>query len=277
MKKVSIVIGTKNEEKNIKLLLESIKAQTYENIETIIVDNFSTDNTKKISLTYQVKFYEIGPERSTQRNYGVEKSSGEYVLILDADMVLEPKLVADCVTKFLTNKKAKALIIPELSFGEGYWSECKALERNCYLNDTGDIYAPRFFYRKTFLDVGGFNKEMISGEDWDLRNRIIKSGNEIDRIETFIHHNEGNRGLIDMLKKKIYYAQNAGPYIENNVKGIKDIINFVLRPALYKNIKMLAKHPLHLPGVFFMVYTEFLVGFLAGIIFKKEFWSKIFK
>jgi glycosyltransferase involved in cell wall biosynthesis len=277
MKKVSIVIGTKNEEKNIKLLLESIEKQTYKNIETIIVDNFSTDKTKEISEKYQVKFFEIGPERSTQRNFGAEKSQGEYVLVLDADMVLDLTLVEDCVNKIEKDKNIKALIIPELSFGEGYWSECKALERNCYLNDTGDIYAPRFYYRSVFLEVGGFNKDMISGEDWDLRNKITKAGYKIDRVQTFIHHNEGNRSLIEMLKKKIYYAQNAGPYIENNVKGFWDIVKFVLRPALYKNIGELAKHPLHLPGVFFMVYSEFFVGFFAGIIFKREFWSKMFK
>ncbi len=277
MDKVSIVIGTKNEEKNITALLDSIVAQTYKEIEIIVVDNFSTDKTQEIAKRYSQNVFSIGPERSTQRNVGVEKSSGKYVLVLDADMQLDPTVVEDCVKLFNSKTDVKAIIIPELSYGQGYWATCKALERNCYLDDMGVIYAPRFYFRDVFLEVGGFNKDMISGEDWDLRNKIVAKGYKLGRIETFIHHNEGRRGLLEILKKKIYYAQNAGPYIQNNVKGFIDILVFAIRPALYKNIGMLIKHPLHLPGVFFMVYTEFIVGGFAAIVFKKEFWSKVFK
>ncbi len=276
MKKVSIIVSTKNEEKNIKLLLESIKKQTYENIETIIVDNFSTDKTQEIAKQYTPNVYVIGPERSVQRNEGVNRSTGDYLLILDADMQLDPTVVEDCILLIQNKPHVKAIIIPELSFGEGYWAQCKALERNCYLDDTGTIYAPRFFDKKIYLAVGGFNPAMISGEDWDLRNRILKSGHSIDKISSIIHHNEGKRSLYEILKKKYYYAQNADEYITNNVQGIKDIIVYVIRPALYKNIGMLIKHPRHMPGVFLMVYLEFLVGGFAAIVFKKAFWKKVF-
>jgi len=52
---VSIIITTKNEEKNIENCLKSIKLQTYSNIEIIVVDNNSSDQTKEISQKYTDK------------------------------------------------------------------------------------------------------------------------------------------------------------------------------------------------------------------------------
>ena len=85
---VSIIITTKNEQDVIKDLLKSIKGQTYKNIEIVVVDNNSTDKTKEIAGRYTKLVFNKGPERSAQRNYGVEKCTGSFVVILDADMQL---------------------------------------------------------------------------------------------------------------------------------------------------------------------------------------------
>jgi len=99
---VSVIITTRNEEKNIENCLKSIKEQTYpqEEIEIIVVDNNSTDRTKEIVARYTenpsgngfafhgVKVYNFGPERSAQRNFGVQEAEGKYILYLDTDMIL---------------------------------------------------------------------------------------------------------------------------------------------------------------------------------------------
>ena len=90
--KISIIIATKNEENNISRLLRSLKEQTFRDFETIIVDNNSSDQTKKIASKFTSKIFIHGPERSTQRNYGLEKAIGKYILFLDADMELGIKL-----------------------------------------------------------------------------------------------------------------------------------------------------------------------------------------
>ena len=59
---VSVIITTKNEEKNIKTCLVSIKNQTYQNIEIIVVDNNSIDSTKKLASEYTKYVYNKGPE-----------------------------------------------------------------------------------------------------------------------------------------------------------------------------------------------------------------------
>lgn len=90
---VSVVITTKNEERNIESCIKSILEQSYQNIEIIVVDNYSTDKTKEMALKYTDKVYDKGPERSAQRNYGmIDKSNGEYVMFVDADMILSPDL-----------------------------------------------------------------------------------------------------------------------------------------------------------------------------------------
>ncbi len=88
---VSIVITTKNEEAVLGTLLKSIKDQTYPNIETILVDNYSTDDTVKIANKYNLAIYEFGPERSAQRNFGAKKSTGDFLFSLDADIAKTQK------------------------------------------------------------------------------------------------------------------------------------------------------------------------------------------
>ncbi|MBU4141424.1 glycosyltransferase [Patescibacteria group bacterium] len=112
---VSVVITTKNEEKNIANCLKSVLRQTYfcDKIEIIVVDNNSTDKTKDVVESYKVKsykagckiqFFNKGPERSAQRNFGVLQLSGEYILYLDADMILSPDVIKDCMEQFESYK-----------------------------------------------------------------------------------------------------------------------------------------------------------------------------
>src|SRR3989344_5032913 len=98
--RVSVIITTKNEQEVISDILESIKKQTYKNYEIILVDNYSSDKTIKIAKGYTKKVFTKGPERSAQRNFGVEKARGEYVFILDADMVLTKKVLEEAVELF---------------------------------------------------------------------------------------------------------------------------------------------------------------------------------
>ncbi|MBU4481210.1 glycosyltransferase, partial [Patescibacteria group bacterium] len=108
---VSIVITTKNEERNIANCLGSILRQTYfcDKIEIIVVDNNSTDKTKDLVESFKVKsykagckikFFNKGPERSAQRNFGVAQAQGEYILYLDADMILSPDVIKECMEQF---------------------------------------------------------------------------------------------------------------------------------------------------------------------------------
>jgi glycosyltransferase involved in cell wall biosynthesis len=120
---VSIIVPTYNSEEFLEACLRSIRAQTYKRIELIVVDNHSKDNTVAIAKKHSDKFYTKGPERSAQRNFGVNKSSGEYVAIIDSDMELTGRVIESCIEALDNVANTKALIIPEESFGEGNWAQ----------------------------------------------------------------------------------------------------------------------------------------------------------
>ena len=125
-------------------------------------------------------------------------------------MKLSPQVVASCVEKIQNNPQTKAIIIPEESFGEGFWAQCKKLERSFYIG-VDWMEAARFFTRDAFEEASGFDENMISGEDWDLSQRVGKKY-PIDSIDQFIYHNEGKVSLRQIIKKKFYYARNLTQY-----------------------------------------------------------------
>ena len=82
---VSVIVTTKNEEKNIANCLKSIKNSINSinsTVEIIVIDNNSSDNTVKIAKRFRDRVYNKGSARSNQRNFGVEKATGKYILYL---------------------------------------------------------------------------------------------------------------------------------------------------------------------------------------------------
>ena len=87
---ISVVIPTFNREKTIKRAVDSVLAQTYQDIEVIIVDDCSTDDTEKIIKTYnnpRVKYVKLEKNSGAcvARNTGVELARGEYIAFQDSD------------------------------------------------------------------------------------------------------------------------------------------------------------------------------------------------
>ncbi len=108
---VSVVIPAYNEEKYIGKTLESVQRQTYSSIETIVVDNASTDNTSEISKEYTDLVYRIEEKGIVPAmKYGAEKSNGEYLAFLSADTIMMPDLIEKSYDKI--NEGSIAAICP---------------------------------------------------------------------------------------------------------------------------------------------------------------------
>ncbi|MGA2140835.1 MAG: glycosyltransferase [Brevinematales bacterium] len=291
---VSVIITTKNEEKNIEACLKSIKGQTYKDIEIIVVDNLSSDSTKEIALKFTGKVFDKGPERSAQRNFGmIDKSSGEYVMYIDADMLLSPDLIEACVEEMKKDNSVSALHIPEIVLGKSYFSRVRRFER-CFYNGTC-IDGARFFLKSAFVSAGGFDESMSGPEDWDMDKKIKTAGKiqllEVDsksradaglkvrelygfirdrgvdpsRYGAVIFHNESEFDLSRYLTKKGYYSQSFATYIKKWGKNDPDIIKQF--GVLYRFFcvftekgkwKRLAAHPVLTFGLYFL---RFVVGF----------------
>lgn len=260
---VSVIINTKNEGKNISRCLGSLRDQNFRDFEVIVVDNNSTDNTKDASKNFGARVYDFGPERSEQKNFGVQKAIGEYLLFVDADMELTPGVIDSCIEKIKTG--CDAVVIPEESRGTGFWSECRSLEKKMYFNDS-EIEAPRFFRKGIFERVEGFSAGMIAGEDWDLREKIKKISVRVGRIEDLIYHHEGRVALSNVLKKKFYYGRNSRIFLSKNKPAL---FRFLFRPSYWKNIRYLFSDPAHFLGMVFLKILDFGAGFL-GFVFAKR-------
>lgn len=259
---VSVVVTTKNASRTLPALLESIQKQTYQNYEVIVVDNASNDATKAVAKRYTPHVYNQGPERSAQRNYGANKARGEYYLFLDADMVLEEDVVAQCVAAVTKNPQLKAVVVPEKSVGSGFWAQCKALERACYVGDA-TLEAARFIAKDAFWEAGGYDESLTGPEDWDLPQKIRKKY-EQGRIKSFIYHNEGAVTLWQLAQKKYYYGQKAAPYIAKHplTTTVQQVV-YLLRPAFYRNWRLLCRKPRYLMGMLVILAFEQIAGFLG--------------
>lgn len=260
---ISVIIATKNEERNIGECLESVLAQDFpaENMEIIVVDNNSTDKTKKIALKYTEKIFSRGPERSAQKNFGVEKSSGEWFLHLDADMTLGENVIRECVEKVLEDENIVALYIPEIVEGKSYWGKVRRFERSFY--DGTAIDGVRFINKDKFLQSGEFDEALYAGEDWDLDKRLEKLG-EFGIIKSSLFHNEAEFSLKKYLAKKGYYSKNLDVYVKKWGKDDPDIkkqFGFYYRffGVFVENgkWKKLLRHPILTAGMYFL---RFLVG-----------------
>lgn len=272
--KVSVIIPTFNEERNIDRCLESIASQTYRNLEIILVDDGSTDKTVKIAQGWQKKLnLKIFPrkrsERSKTRNFGAKKSSGKYLLFLDTDMELEKEVVTECFKAVRTNPQVKAVAVTEAvpGLGKTFWNKCLSLEMVCYIGESL-IEAARFFERKIFENLQGFDEKLIAAEDWDLTARIRKSGFKIGRTKSFVIHHKKEINLWQMFKKKYYYGLNLSLYIKKQPKlSIQQWWSGRLL-IFWRKRKLLASHPLLTLGMFFIKFCEYAGGG-SGILVSK--------
>ena len=109
MDKVSIVIPVYNAEKNLKTCLDSIVGQTYLELEIIIINDGSTDNSKKICEYYSAKDSRIifrtidNNGVSNARNIGISLATGKYLTFVDSDDYLESDAIAKMIS--LRNEK----------------------------------------------------------------------------------------------------------------------------------------------------------------------------
>lgn len=271
--RVSVLVHTRNSIRTVGKHLESIASQSYKNIEIIVVDNNSTDDTLKISKRYTSFIYTYGPERSAQRNYGAKKSSGEFLLVPDSDMILTKNVVKSCVDVMVNNSLLKAIIIPEKSIGDSFWAKCKELERS-YYEGLDWMEAARFFRKKVFAEMGGYDEENTGTEDYDLPQRIRRKfgSKSIGRVKEYIKHDEGSLSLWQSLEKKFYYSKSLRVYKKDNSLELFKQGNVFKRYLLFfSKPKKLFSNPLVGFGMLIMKTGEFIAEGLAFILTKKSY------
>ncbi len=273
---VSVIIPTRNSKRTIETCLKSIKRQTYPNIEIIVVDQESNDGTTSIAEKFTNKLFSTRADRfysapPISRNMGAKNSKGKYLLHIDSDMELTPKVISTGINIFEANPEILALKIHEQDVGQGFWSKAKMLERKCYIGYDA-IEAARFFRREVFFKLGGYDENLRSSEDWDMSKRVIAIG-KIDSIPLpFVtKHHLGKLSYLAQIKKKFNYGLTLNLLFKKHGFNFKKEFPLVFRIVYFRNLKLFILDPIGTIG-FLVLRPSELAAYFAGLT-----WSKIKK
>jgi glycosyltransferase involved in cell wall biosynthesis len=190
--KYSIIVPVFNRPDEVDELLESLTNQTITDFEVLVVEDGSSKTCKHICDKYMgkldIKYFmkeNSGPGQS--RNYGAERAQGEYLIVLDSDVVL-PEKYLEAIDDELDDSEADAFGGPDRAH-PSFTDTQKAISYSmtAFFTTGGirggkkklDKFYPRSFNmgirRDVYQALGGFSK-MRFGEDIDFSIRIFKGG-----------------------------------------------------------------------------------------------------
>ena len=245
---VSIVTPTLNSEKYLCETIESIHCQTYKNIEHIVVDGGSTDNTIELIKNYKkIKLIHTKiPGMYAAINLGLKSSKGKLVCYLNSDdLFADNSVVEKIVEKFLNNPKTNWI-----------YGNCEFIDENgCHLKTSKapffnyklfsslsgmNIFQPATFWRKVIHDkFGYFNEKYKLASDFDFFLRIgrlekpIRLGGKA--LAKFRYHKDG-------LSSKFKSTDKNEVFSIKNDHGIKPSVVYLILSVI--SIKLYNVHKL---------------------------------
>jgi glycosyltransferase involved in cell wall biosynthesis len=240
---VSIVIPTHNRSGLLKNAVESALAQTYDNIEIIIVDDLSSDNTEQVvNELLNGKILYIKNETSLggagARNKGIENSKGEFIAFLDDDDIWYPDKIKLQVNKISENDDnilcTCGLRVVYSSTGLDYFNFPKikdvTLEKMLLNNLVG--ITSTVLVRKSSLDTAGnFDSRLPAREEYDLWIRLSECGKFTSVNKPLLDYNiHTNRAQISanidkfIKGNRIIHEKYADKYAAMAPKMIKTLL-----------------------------------------------------
>ncbi len=187
---VSIVIPCYNQAQYLEEAVQSAISQTYTNIEIIIVNDGSTDESEQIALTLQAQYPQIrlltqeNQGLSQARNAAIAAANGTYILPLDADDKLHQKMITQCISVMI--KCNMDIIYTDLQqFGEKHDIRHRAAFRNNHLLYENLPPQASLYKKDVWETCDGYKENMNEGyEDWEFWINAYKHGFK------FQHHPE---------------------------------------------------------------------------------------
>tara|TARA_B100000579_G_scaffold216753_1_gene177241 strand:- start:113 stop:814 length:702 start_codon:yes stop_codon:yes gene_type:complete len=224
---VSFIMSTYNSEDTVSKSIESMLNQTYENIEILIVDDSSNDNTYKICENYSRTNDNIFLFRNN-KNIGLTKSlnkllkhsKGAYIARQDADDTSMPERIQKQFEFIKSNKldgcSARSNIIGHRRVipGLSYFFPIKLIMKykNPFIHGT-------LFIKKTVLsDLGGYDERFIYSQDYKLMSDILQKGYRVSIIKTPLYNLNFSNNISTKFKKEQQYYANC---VKRNIDPIK--------------------------------------------------------
>jgi teichuronic acid biosynthesis glycosyltransferase TuaG len=183
MSSVSVIIPAHNAAPFIRESVDSALAQTHRDVEVIVVDDKSTDDTPRILQEYGGRItvlHQRNGSAAASRNAGAKIAAGDWLALLDADDVWEPTKLE----RQLASATAAFSYTNRTNFGSR--GDVPELQSDVTAMHDGDIFMPLLLYgnfitsssvlvrRHIFERLGGFSTALKNAEDWDLWLRIAE-------------------------------------------------------------------------------------------------------
>jgi glycosyltransferase involved in cell wall biosynthesis len=178
---VTVVVPTFNSVAMLEELLISIRNQTYESVEVIVVDNLSSDGTPELARAFRCRLVSKASNRLVARHEGVLRAKGRYVLFADSDQTLDPSCIRELVRRSRATG-ASAITLLELCRRTDRWGALLRLEdRIEFETDAG---LPRWFPRAIIEEFPASeyaSAAHVHGEDRIIRQWLLDRGYSIVR------------------------------------------------------------------------------------------------
>ncbi len=239
---ISVIIPVRDSESTIEKCLTSIKALNYpqENIEIIVIDDGSNDNTPNILKNINgIKILHtagIGP--SSARNLGIKEATGEFIAFTDADCIVGKNWINGLLKGFTSEDIASVggnqlspddespfghrvqIFLKIMGFLGGYTKWAKNIVETRH-NPTCNS-----MYRKSIFDkIGNFDEKLWPGEDVDIDYRIRKAGLKIVyNPEAIVYHYRPN-SLLKFASMMYRYGKSSGGYLTRKL-GFYRLLSF---------------------------------------------------
>lgn len=186
--RVSVITPAYNAERTLGETLRSVQRQSFTGWECLVVDDGSSDATRAVAEHWAGAdrrfrlLHQPHSGASAARNLGLSQARSEYILFLDADDLLLPSML-EALSKALDNAPQAAAVY----CGWGRWTPAGTQVDHPFFRQSGDLFPtlagiqPFAIHtclarREAVSEVGGFDLSLTTCEDWDLWQRVARSG-----------------------------------------------------------------------------------------------------
>ena len=238
MKKVSLIIPVYNVRDYLRKCLDSVAKQTYQDIEVIIVNDGSTDDSLEIALEYTAKnphfrCYTIENRGlGGARNYGLTHATGDYIFFLDSDDYITPDCIADMVAAAEENESD---IVAAGCYAISEDGSVLQVYKNACQNATTSLeQEPQLLFNRVCACFKLFRRELLEGfsfesrvwyEDMRLIPKLYLHAKKITYIDTPVY----------------FYVQRSGSIMNNSdcarnlqiVDALEDMLGYYRAQGAY--------------------------------------------
>jgi glycosyltransferase involved in cell wall biosynthesis len=187
---VSIIIPAYNASQHIAAAIESVLIQNYRNFEIVVVDDGSTDNTRQVVEGFKgenVKYvYQSNKGVSAARNTAIRNAKGKYIAPLDADDMIMPYFISNCLKAFETDPQLDSVYTDVFRIfvdekRTDIWKNPDFPDRRELIRDLfkqGRQIVPfgkGLIKADVFEKIGLYDESLIVGEDYDMIRRFVKN------------------------------------------------------------------------------------------------------